>query len=152
MPIVRIRFALHGCKNRPFYHIVVASNRSKRDGKHLEQVSKLLYTRVPFHVDATPPQVGCYDPMPNYNNELVVGLNVERIRSVRTGECSLRYVYIRYWLSVGAQPTVAVNKLLGLVRIVSCESILHSFINNYVVYLGWVDSKAPSSVPRSFSP
>lgn len=80
MPIVRIRFALHGCKNRPFYHIVVASNRSKRDGKHLEQV-------------------GCYDPMPNYNNELVVGLNVERIR---------------YWLSVGAQPTVAVNKLLGL--------------------------------------
>ena len=36
---VRIRLALHGCTNRPFYHIVVAPARFKRDGRHLEQVS-----------------------------------------------------------------------------------------------------------------
>jgi len=39
MPVLRMRLALHGCINRPFYHIVVANNTSKRDGKHIEQVS-----------------------------------------------------------------------------------------------------------------
>ena len=42
---VRIRLALHGCTNRPFYHIVVAPARFKRDGRHLEQVStKIIST------------------------------------------------------------------------------------------------------------
>ena len=36
--VVRIRLSLRGCINRPFYHIVVANSRWKRDGKHLEQV------------------------------------------------------------------------------------------------------------------
>ncbi|XP_064395375.1 small ribosomal subunit protein bS16m-like [Halichondria panicea] len=80
MAAVRIRLSLRGCTNRPFYHLVVANSKWKRDGKHLEQV-------------------GCYDPMPNANKELVVGLNLERIK---------------YWLSVGATPTVSVYKLLGL--------------------------------------
>lgn len=35
---VRIRLSLHGCTNRPFYHIVVATSKSKRDGRHIEQV------------------------------------------------------------------------------------------------------------------
>ena len=77
---VRIRLALHGCTNRPFYHIVVAPSKFKRDGRHLEQV-------------------GSYDPLPNTNNEKLVALNIERIK---------------YWLSVGAQPTIPVYKLLGM--------------------------------------
>ncbi|CAI8055907.1 28S ribosomal protein S16, mitochondrial [Geodia barretti] len=77
---VRIRLALHGCTNRPFYHIVVAPSKAPRNGRHLEQV-------------------GSYDPMPNYNGELLVGLNLDRIK---------------YWMGVGAQPTVAVYKLLSL--------------------------------------
>lgn len=36
---VRIRLAMHGCTNRPFYHIVVASSKFKRNGRHLEQVT-----------------------------------------------------------------------------------------------------------------
>lgn len=40
MTALRIRLSLRGCTNRPFYHIVVASNKWKRDGKHLEQVRK----------------------------------------------------------------------------------------------------------------
>jgi ribosomal protein S16 len=79
---VRIRLALHGCTNRPFYHVVVAPSKAPRNGRHLEQV-------------------GSYDPMPNYNGELLVGLNLDRIK---------------YWMGVGAQPTVAVYKLLSLVR------------------------------------
>lgn len=38
MPI-RIRMALHGCTNRPFFHIVVAHSRAPRNGRHIEQVS-----------------------------------------------------------------------------------------------------------------
>ncbi|XP_065830321.1 small ribosomal subunit protein bS16m-like [Oscarella lobularis] len=77
---VRIRLALHGCKNRPFYHIVVANSKWKRDGKHLEQV-------------------GSYDPLPNEKNEKLVAFSLDRIK---------------YWLSVGAQPSKPVAELLGL--------------------------------------
>ncbi|XP_062515538.1 small ribosomal subunit protein bS16m-like [Corticium candelabrum] len=59
--VLRIRLALHGCKNRPFYHIVVANKKWKRDGKHFEQV-------------------GSYDPMPNERNEKLVALKLDRIR------------------------------------------------------------------------
>lgn len=47
-------------------------------------------------------QVGSFDPMPNYNNEKLVALNIDRIR---------------YWLSVGAEPTKPVYKILGLAGI-----------------------------------
>jgi small subunit ribosomal protein S16 len=59
--ILRIRLALHGCTNRPFYHVVVAANKFKRNGRHLEQV-------------------GSYDPMPNKKGEKLVALNLERIK------------------------------------------------------------------------
>ena len=123
---VRIRLALHGCTNRPFYHIVVAPARFKRDGRHLEQVStKIISTagtvrmlavlshshfrytdsegmhhaRVCLCADLERKkkyslqklmqtecylclffQVGSYDPMPNYNGEALVGLNIDRIK------------------------------------------------------------------------
>lgn len=35
---VKIRFARHGTKKRPFYRIVVADSESPRDGKFLEVV------------------------------------------------------------------------------------------------------------------
>lgn len=36
--MVTIRLARGGAKKRPFYHIVVADKRDKRDGRHLERV------------------------------------------------------------------------------------------------------------------
>ncbi|EDV27626.1 putative 28S ribosomal protein S16, mitochondrial [Trichoplax sp. H2] len=59
--VVAIRLALHGCRHRPFYHIVVANKRSKRNGLPLEQV-------------------GSFDPLPNRSNEKLVALNIERIK------------------------------------------------------------------------
>lgn len=48
-----------------------------------------------------PAQVGCYDPMPNANNELVVGLNLERIKyvcySMYTKLFHASYVYVTVW-------------------------------------------------------
>lgn len=36
--MVTIRLSRGGSKKRPFYHIVVADRRCKRDGRHLERV------------------------------------------------------------------------------------------------------------------
>ena len=47
-------------------------------------------------------QVGTYDPLPNTRNEKLVSLNMERIK---------------YWLSLGAEPSKPVNELLGLAGI-----------------------------------
>lgn len=35
---VILRMARHGTKKRPFYHIVAADSRDKRDGRFLEQL------------------------------------------------------------------------------------------------------------------
>ncbi|XP_033749318.1 28S ribosomal protein S16, mitochondrial-like [Pecten maximus] len=49
-----IRLALHGCTNRPFFHIVLTRNRSPRNARPLAQL-------------------GTYDPLPNTNNERLSG-------------------------------------------------------------------------------
>ncbi|MEM7540900.1 MAG: 30S ribosomal protein S16 [Pseudomonadota bacterium] len=36
--MVTIRLARGGAKKRPFYHIIVADQRKKRDGRHIERV------------------------------------------------------------------------------------------------------------------
>ncbi|XP_055533427.1 probable 28S ribosomal protein S16, mitochondrial [Wyeomyia smithii] len=56
-----IRFARHGCTNRPFYHIVVMERRKCQHQPVIEQV-------------------GTYDPIPNEHNEKLVSFNFERVR------------------------------------------------------------------------
>tara|TARA_B100001250_G_scaffold293099_1_gene254741 strand:+ start:279 stop:521 length:243 start_codon:yes stop_codon:yes gene_type:complete len=73
--MVRIRLARGGTKKRPYYRVVVADQRCKRDGRYLEHI-------------------GFYNPM--------VADNRFEIDSER----------FKYWLSVGAQPTDRVHKLI----------------------------------------
>ena len=54
-----IRLALHGCTNRPFYHLVVMHAYKGRDNRVIEQI-------------------GSYDPVPNYKNEKLVGISFDR--------------------------------------------------------------------------
>lgn len=56
-----IRLALHGCANRPFYHIVVMPARFNRDAKPTEQL-------------------GTFDPLVNKHNEKLVAVNFDRLR------------------------------------------------------------------------
>ncbi len=42
---VKIRLARHGAKKRPYYRIVVADSRMKRDGRFIEQVGR--YDPIP---------------------------------------------------------------------------------------------------------
>ncbi len=54
-----IRFARHGCANRPFYHIVVIKTRKGQRKEPLDQI-------------------GSFDPMPNEHGEKLVAINYER--------------------------------------------------------------------------
>ncbi|XP_069137954.1 small ribosomal subunit protein bS16m-like [Argopecten irradians] len=58
-----IRLALHGCTNRPFFHIVLTRNRSPRNARPLAQL-------------------GTYDPLPNTNNERMVSLDMDAINRI----------------------------------------------------------------------
>ena len=75
--MVTIRLSRGGAKKRPFYHIVVADRRSKRDGRHIERV-------------------GFFNPLATENEE-PFRINRERYD---------------YWISVGAQASNRVQKLV----------------------------------------
>lgn len=55
----KIRLARGGAKKRPFYQVVVADERSRRDGKYIENV-------------------GTYDPT---KNPAIIKLNADKIRA-----------------------------------------------------------------------
>ncbi len=78
--MVRIRLARGGAKKKPYYRIVVADQRCKRDGRYLERI-------------------GFYNPMVKENR---VEIDAERLK---------------HWLSVGAQPSDRVGKLMKLENI-----------------------------------
>ena len=78
--MVRIRLARGGAKKKPYYRIVVADQRCKRDGRYLERI-------------------GFYNPMVKENR---IEIDAERLK---------------HWLSVGAQPSDRVGKLMKLVNI-----------------------------------
>lgn len=42
---VKIRLARHGAKKRPFYRVVVADGRMRRDGRFIEEVG--IYNPIP---------------------------------------------------------------------------------------------------------
>ena len=75
--MVVIRLSRGGSKARPFYNIVVADKRNRRDGRYLERI-------------------GFYNPM------------------ARSAEEPLRLTQDRltHWLSVGAQPSDTVARLM----------------------------------------
>lgn len=103
-------------QNLPFYRIFAADARSPRDGRHLEQLGH--YDPIPGGNHAADPATaplkrptavqahrhpfgGILCAGKDGNKSL--GLNIERIQ---------------YWLSVGAQPSTTVARLLGQAGII----------------------------------
>jgi small subunit ribosomal protein S16 len=74
----KIRLARGGSKKRPFYRIVVADERSPRDGAFIEKL-------------------GTYNPLLPKDNDQRINYAADRVK---------------YWLSVGAQPTETVARFL----------------------------------------
>ena len=79
--MVVIRLARGGSKKRPFYNIVVAEQKNRRDGRFLERV-------------------GFYNPVASGNAE-TLRLSLDRVDA---------------WVKNGAQPSDAVNRLIGLAQ------------------------------------
>lgn len=48
---VKIRLQRHGRKAQPFYHIVVADSRARRDGRSIERIGWYLPTTNPATID-----------------------------------------------------------------------------------------------------
>lgn len=110
-----IRFARHGCANRPFFHIVVMEVKeflsymwlgwhdpnsyiASRLAIVSQFVTFFLLQRRKGQQEPVIEQIGTYDPMPNERNEKLISFNFERIR---------------YWIGNGAHLTVPVAELLG---------------------------------------
>ncbi|GER42859.1 30S ribosomal protein S16, partial [Striga asiatica] len=119
--VVRLRLSRLGCKNKPFYRVMAADSRSPRDGKHLEVL-------------------GYYNPLPGQDGGKRMGINFDRVKTAKllrnhllvsrnqlpmwhdTRQISYgfnKYIFLahfseapRYWLSVGAQPSEPVQRLL----------------------------------------
>ncbi|CAL7962207.1 30S ribosomal protein S16 [Alphaproteobacteria bacterium] len=81
---VKMRLARKGKKGAPCYSVVIANDRSPRDGKFIEKV-------------------GDYYPLLPTSSEKRATFKQERVQ---------------YWLSVGAQPTERVAKLLQKYNVV----------------------------------
>jgi small subunit ribosomal protein S16 len=129
MGVTRLRLARFGCRNRPFYRLVAIDSRKFREAAPLEYVRRrrrrrrrrractaalappsaaLAYASPPYTSPPPPPprvvsfslkpQLGTYDPLPYSLDE--------------TKEVRLKVDRIKYWLSVGAQPSERVSYLL----------------------------------------
>lgn len=75
--MVKLRLKRLGRTHRPFYRLAATDQRSKRDGKSIEEL-------------------GTYDPL-HKDESKQIEFDAERIK---------------YWLSVGAQPSQTVRSLI----------------------------------------
>ncbi|WWC66658.1 mitochondrial 37S ribosomal protein bS16m [Kwoniella pini CBS 10737] len=102
---VRIRLARYGFKKNPLYHIVAINSKRPREGKPLETL-------------------GIYDPIPRLRKGIIIpseanvfdlkGQEQTKTKELIKKEKEIKWDInrINYWLSVGAQPTRTVVKLL----------------------------------------
>ncbi|KAG8464562.1 hypothetical protein KFE25_009930 [Diacronema lutheri] len=76
--VLRLRLQRWGAIHKPFYRVVAADSRARRDGNFIERI-------------------GTYDPMIDHDGRKKITFNFDRAK---------------YWLSVGAQPSDTVARLL----------------------------------------
>jgi small subunit ribosomal protein S16 len=78
-PVIRLKRA-NKCANRRFFQIVLTNENLDNRDPHIEDL-------------------GSYDPLPNKDNQIVVALNLQRIREI---------------MSEGVRVNGSVEKLLGM--------------------------------------
>lgn len=130
--VVKIRFARFGRKDRAFYRMVAINSEKSREGQPLEYVSlsawlqkdagngwrALLPRSVGPHCDLwlrASAQLGTYDP---------IAMQKDGVKEVR-----LRIDRIKYWLSVGAQPSEPAALLLSRVGLLPAPPIHYRTIS-----------------------
>ncbi|PWN27823.1 ribosomal protein S16 [Jaminaea rosea] len=103
---VRLRLARHGTRNAPFYHVVAIPDHKPRDARPIEKLGE--YDPIPRVRKFTPPQ------MSPHANMAVTSSGLPSKEQLEKKEKRLEWntERIRYWLSVGAQPSKPVAKML----------------------------------------
>ncbi len=80
---VRIRLQRHGKKGKPFYWIVAADSRSKRDGRYLEKIGTYNPNTNPASVELNVDQAvktHCNELLENtFLNQRVLDLKLNRV-------------------------------------------------------------------------
>ncbi|KAJ3127050.1 37S ribosomal protein S16, mitochondrial [Nowakowskiella sp. JEL0407] len=117
MPL-RIRLSCWGVRHNPFYGIVVANARSPRDRKFIEKLGS--YNPIPTYPTDNPFSYSVDDLEKEIRGDEIQLLDSERARILKTknnGAVPVKHMEldterIKYWLSVGAQPTSRVAWLL----------------------------------------
>ncbi|KAF1772679.1 Ribosomal protein S16 domain [Phytophthora cactorum] len=115
--VVRLRLARWGRKDLPFYRIVAADARAPRDGKHLEIVRLrcvifryfFIATKSNKVSDDCQPFAACHFLQLGTFNPIAASDGVKELR--------VNSQRVRYWMSVGAQPSDRVAHLLGLANV-----------------------------------
>jgi small subunit ribosomal protein S16 len=123
--VVRIRLARHGTRNNPFYHLVAIRDKAARNAQPIEKLGE--YDPIPR------PQQSASQPIQGWTQDHGnSGTDREQFdKPVRSsgieGAASIRMEKriewnvdrIKYWLSVGAQPSKPVAKMLDRVSLLS---------------------------------
>ncbi|BEJ10948.1 hypothetical protein CspHIS471_0103700 [Cutaneotrichosporon sp. HIS471] len=96
---VRLRLARHGQKRAPVFHIVAINSSKARNARPIEKLGEYdPIPRIPIEHSKMPPLAHVFgSDKVSVQKEKRIEWNVERIK---------------YWLAVGAQPTLTVVKLL----------------------------------------
>lgn len=131
--VVRLRLARHGTRNNPFYHVVVIRDSKARDARPIEKVGE--YDPIPRVYDASkmPTLLGPSRQVkkptastPGHGALMTSGLPPSAASGIDTHKPTKRLEWnesrIKYWLSVGVQPSKPVARLLD--RVSSCPSFV----------------------------
>lgn len=105
---MRIRLSRQGSKKNPFYHIVAIPDYKARDARPIEKLGE--YDPIPRPPAYKPPKLDPDAPVLSSG----IAQNIEgQLKPVKRLEWNSDR--IRYWLSVGAQPSKPVAKMLDKV-------------------------------------
>lgn len=108
---VRLRLARHGTRNNPFYHIVAIADHKPRDARPLEKLGE--YDPVPRPRAFVVPKLQPDRPVVSSGIALPDAGGVSK--EIKEKRLEWNTERISYWLSVGAQPSPPVAKMLDKV-------------------------------------
>lgn len=128
--VVRLRLARHGTRNNPFYHVVVIRDSKARDARPIEKVGE--YDPIPrIHAASNLPTALLAGSSrttkparpgteaPGHGALMTSGLPATDAAGLQIQKPAKRLEWnearIKYWLSVGVQPSKPVARLLDRV-------------------------------------
>ena len=115
---VRIRLARFGRRKEPFYRLVAADRRCPRDGRHLEVLGE--YDPIPSARPASLQTfLGYRKSFSSLRASSTTGNVTETDGNKHLG---LKPDRVKYWLSVGAQPTDTASRLLSMAGLMPAPS------------------------------